>query len=641
MPSIDAADGYRRVRLDLIPLRTRDKAPADRRWQVRDYDYAATIERARRDGLNLGVRLPADVVVVDVDPRNFAAGRDSLAELVKDVGLNLAAAPHTVTGNLDHPGHHYWFRKPAEAVLLDSIDGYPGIEFKSLGRQVVAVGSIHPTGGIYRWSPDSPPLYDMPELPVKLVEMARRRARPAGASSDAGEVTPELLAKTLEQLDPSDFGEGQHERWKQLMMACHYASDGEGRQEFIDWCAGDHHYADHEWIVGRRWDSLHVQRDQKITTATLRMFLGEVGGDIAAPDPEDDFDAWEDGGPHDAGGGGNHWRFLSIDEVEALPPPRWLIPGLLVESSLAVIYGAPESGKSFLAVDMAMAVAGGMAWHGRAVERGAVLYIAAEGAPGLGKRMRAWKVERHAQGSNFRLHLMRDELNLAVEKDGGARAFAQAVIEELGPLRLIVIDTLNQTSAGADENSAKDMGCYIASMKRLRDATGAAVVVVHHSGKDPGKGMRGSSALLGAMDTTVEVERDKDRQSIKVAVQKQKDAEREVPMRFNLEKVADSLVLRATVMTDAAGDFDGSLNPTLELACRMAVDRDGTLALKDLVAAIRERDGGSDATVRRKIRDAIPDGRKCAAVTADGQRVWLEPVNSNNAKLGIVVRTEQ
>ena len=625
-PSFEAASEYRDVRLDLIPLRRRDKMPADKRWQERAYDQGEVLERARRDGLNLGVRLPADVVVVDVDPRNFPTGRDSLAELAAAFGLPLTSAPHVLTGNLEHPGHHFYFRKPAGAVLLDSVDGFEGVEFKSLGRQVVAPGSVHPSGGMYRWASDSPPLHRMPDLPARLVEAARRPER--RRATGAGEITAEQLAASLEHLDPTDFRE--HDAWRELMMACHHATDGSGRQEFIDWSTSDPKFADHEWIVGRRWDSLHADRDDAVTIATLRRRLNEAGTDIAPPDAADDFDVWDQVEPTEER---SRWNFLSLDDVESLPPPRWLVPGVLTEGSLAAIYGAPESGKSFLAVDMSMAIAGGVDWHGRQVERGGVLYIAAEGAPGLGKRFRAWKMDRCAQGRRFDLHLMRDDLNLAAEKDGGARAFAQAVADELGPLRLIVIDTLNQTAAGADENSAKDMGRYIASMKLLRNTTGAAVVVVHHSGKDLGKGMRGSSALLGAMDTTVEVERHTDKRSIRVTVKKQKDAEREPPMHFNMEKVGDSLVLRPTVMADAQGDFGGGMDPILELARQEANERGGSIALKELVAIICERDDVSDKTARRKIEQAVPDGRSNAKASIDGFMVWLEPMDPRNPRL--------
>ncbi|MCD9029324.1 AAA family ATPase [Luteimonas sp. BDR2-5] len=632
-PSFETASEYRRVRLDLIPLRHRDKMPADKRWQERAYDQCEVLERARRDGLNLGVRLPADVVVVDVDPRNFPTGRDSLADMAAAFGLDLTSAPHVLTGNLSHPGHHFYFRKPAGAVLLDSVDGFEGVELKSLGRQVVAAGSVHPTGGLYRWASDSPPLHDMPDLPARLVEAARRPER--RRATGAGEITAEQLAASLEHLDPTDFRE--HDAWRELMMACHHATDGVGRQEFIDWSTSDPKFADHEWIVGRRWDSLHADRDDAVTIATLRRRLNEAGSDIAPPDAADDFDVWDEVEPAEER---SRWNFLSLDDVESLPPPKWLVPGVLTEGSLAAIYGAPESGKSFLAVDMSMAIAGGIDWHGRQVERGGVLYIAAEGAPGLGKRFRAWKVDRCAQGRGFDLHLMRDDLNLAAEKDGGVRAFVQAVSDELGPLRLIVIDTLNQTAAGADENSAKDMGRYIASMKLLRNVTGAAVVVVHHSGKDLSKGMRGSTALLGAMDTTVEVERASDGHSIKVTVKKQKDADREPPMRFNMEKVGDSLVLRPTVMVDAQGEFGGAMDPILELARQEANERGGSIPLKELAAIVCERDGVADKTARRKIEAAIPDGRGNARASIDGFMVWLEPMDARNPRLGILVRTE-
>ncbi|XWO45960.1 AAA family ATPase [[Pseudomonas] boreopolis] len=630
-PSFEAAAEYRRVRLDLIPLRRRDKMPADKRWQERSYDQGEVLERARRDGLNLGVRLPADVVVVDVDPRNFPAGRDSLAELAAAFGLPLASAPHVLTGNLSHPGHHYYFRKPAGAVLLDSLEGFEGVELKSLGRQVVAPGSVHPTGGLYRWASDSPPLHAMPELPGRLVEAARRPERTRGTG--AGEITPEQLAASLEHLDPADFRE--HDAWRELMMACHHATDGAGRQEFIDWSTSDPEFADHEWIIGRRWDSLHADRDDAVTIATLRRRLNEAGADIAPPDAADDFDVWDEVEPI---GERARRRFLNINDLKALPPPRWLVPGLLVEDSIAAIYGAPESGKSFLALDIAMAIAGGVDWHGRRVTGGGVLYVAAEGASGFGKRVRAWEIDRGIDVGKFPLWLDHGEINLAAERDGGVHAFVSDVVEELGPLRLVVIDTLNQTAAGADENSAKDMGRYIASMKRIRDETGATVVVVHHSGKDPGKGMRGSSSLLGAMDTTVEVSRDKEMRAITVTVHKQKDAEREPPMRFNLERVdlpgepdwngrpPSSLVLRPTVMVDAASDFGGEANADdglVALACELGASG-GKVKASELLAAAAKRLGMSKSSAQRAVADKIPEGRIDAVRASwDGRHFWL------------------
>ncbi len=621
--------------LTLIPLhrwdardqrgRDRGKSPLHAAWQAREYDSTSVVDDARRCGLNVGVRLPPDWLVLDVDPRNFPDGRDVLTEFARDFALDLNACPHTRTGS---GGHHYWFRKPVDAATLDSLDGYPGVEFKSHGRQVVAPGSVHPCGRRYDWDDFAPELAQAPPLPDNLLGKIRRPARES-SKGEAGELTPERLARTLEHLDPCEFRE--HDRWRDLMMSCHHATDGEGRQEFIDWSTADPSYADDAWIIGRRWDSLHSDRRGRVLTiATLVDELRKRGKYLAPPDPAEDFDEWQDDEPPAANQ--SRWRFLTMDELEALPPPKWLIGDVLTEGSLAAIYGAPESCKSFLAVDMSMSIAGGLPWHERDVLGGAVLYVAAEGAPGLGKRVRAWKQDRRAQGRAFDFRLMRDEINLAAERDADVLTFVRTVVEQLGPLRLIVIDTLNQTAAGADENSAKDMGRYIASMKRLRDDTGATVVVVHHSGKDAAKGMRGSTALLGAMDTTLEVERATDGRSIVVSVRKQKDAERGLPMHFNLEKVAESLVLRPTVMANAPGDFSASTDPIIEMARELAESRGGEVTLKELAQELSRRDHISDRSARRRIEDAIPRER------GDDCPVWMEAIDRTNPKAGILVK---
>jgi hypothetical protein len=293
---------YVEAGLQLIPLhrwdatdakgRARGKTPRDGAWQAREYDSRAVIDLSEKTGVNVGVRLPASVMVLDVDPRNFPAGRDSLAELVRDVGLDLGVAPHTVTGS---GGHHYWFRKPPDVSLLDSLDGYQGVEFKSHGRQVVAAGSVHPNGTHYEWDDLSPGLGDAPEMPATLLRLCRRPTRAHGEAAGLGELSPEMLAATLGQLEAEDFQD--HDRWRDLMMACHHATNGEGRQEFIEWSTQDARYQDDAWVIGRRWDSLHAtsgKGGRPVTIKYLHKVVQEAGGEVARVAPEDDFDEWED-----------------------------------------------------------------------------------------------------------------------------------------------------------------------------------------------------------------------------------------------------------------------------------------------------------------------------------------------------------
>jgi hypothetical protein len=78
------------------------------------------------------------------------------------------------------------------------------------------------------------------------------------------------------------------------------------------------------------------------------------------------------------------------------------------------------------------------------------------------------------------------------------------------PLVWVAIDTLSQTSGGADENDATQMAEYVGALERIREATGAFTQLVHHSGKDASRGVRGSSVLTGNFDTIVEVAQDDD-----------------------------------------------------------------------------------------------------------------------------------
>lgn len=341
-PSIDA-ESLLRAGLTLIPLhrwdardakgRARGKSPIDGAWQSRDYDSREVLAQAERRGLNVGVRLPPSWMVLDVDPRNFPEGRDPLAELAADARLDLDACPHGHTGS---GGHHYWFRKPADVQVLDSLEDYPGVEFKSHGRQVVAPGSIHPNGNVYRWDDLAPFPEEAPQVPDTLLRLIRRPTRAHGEAAGLGELTPEMLAETLEQLDPEDFRE--HGDWLNLMMACHHATDGEGRQEFIDWSTQDPDYQDDAWIIGRRWDSLHSTASRggrPITVKYLHKVVQAAGGEVARAEPEDDFDAWED--PAELGQG--------VDDSTLRQPPKAQGVDAVIEEMNARHYVVMEGGK--------------------------------------------------------------------------------------------------------------------------------------------------------------------------------------------------------------------------------------------------------------------------------------------------------
>ncbi len=211
------------------------------------------------------------------------------------------------------------------------------------------------------------------------------------------------------------------------------------------------------------------------------------------------------------------YRLLTDIEIENLPPPEWLIEGLIPYNALALLYGEPGIGKSFLALDWAMHVAAGRDWLGHPVRQGNVLYMTYEGSRGFGARVGAWK--QHASATvGVPIHFLTDAEPLA--GDNVLRRLA-ATLAMISPV-LVVVDTFARALVG-DENSAQHVGEFVTIMDALRQQ-GITVLLIHHSGKDADRGERGSSALRGAADTIMSLRRDQFMPLV-LECRKQKDAE--------------------------------------------------------------------------------------------------------------------
>lgn len=208
-----------------------------------------------------------------------------------------------------------------------------------------------------------------------------------------------------------------------------------------------------------------------------------------------------------------------------------LIKGLLDCGTMSVLYGESNTGKSFVAMDQDFHIAAGMEWGGRRVKQGTVIWVAAEGGAGVYKRLRAWHLFHGRKGELLPLYVIPAAVDL-LHGDADVTALIEAIrrAETLAgaPVLKITIDTLARVIAGGNENDAGDMGGLVRNLDKVRAATGAHVMVIHHSGKDTAKGARGSSALRAATDTEIEI---KDR-SIKV--RKQRDLDTAVFFKFEL-----------------------------------------------------------------------------------------------------------
>lgn len=234
-------------------------------------------------------------------------------------------------------------------------------------------------------------------------------------------------------------------------------------------------------------------------------------------------------------------QFITAAQIKDLPPVAWRVKNLLPAQGVAAIYGPPASGKSFLALDMAAAIASGRDWFGHKTAAAPVFYVYLEGSGALKNRIAAWEHERERafpDGVTFYL----GAFNLFENMDSLVAAIPHGAV--------VVVDTLAASAPGFDENSGADMSRAIEALSRVEREKNGLALVVHHSGKDASRGLRGHSNLLGALSASICVERSGLSTTRQWTAAKVKDAEDGIGAAFSLHRVE--------LGTDADGDMVSS-----------------------------------------------------------------------------------
>jgi hypothetical protein len=255
-----------------------------------------------------------------------------------------------------------------------------------------------------------------------------------------------------------------------------------------------------------------------------------------------------------------HWDSIEDEPVE------WLIEGVLVAGSFSALYGPPGSFKSFVALDIAEAIATGRPWLGREVKKpGAVLMLCGEGFGGVGARIKAIKIH-HQTEDGAPIYVVRHQLNLrSSAEDFNALMLAVVqLVEETGvEFRLAIVDTLARAFGGGNENDSGEMMGFVVSMGKIQEFLNCALMVLHHSGKNAALGMRGSSSLLGAVDSELELLRFEDQLKGVLTITKMKDGEQGTRFGFEMVEVqigSTGLALSDPVISLAVQASDSAVN---------------------------------------------------------------------------------
>lgn len=228
--------------------------------------------------------------------------------------------------------------------------------------------------------------------------------------------------------------------------------------------------------------------------------------------------------------------------IASLAPPEWLVQDFIPEQGSAVLVGEWGTYKTFIALDIALSVATGFCvdpvWQCRP---GRVIYLAGEGHAGMQKRLEAWS-QVHYSGQiipedNF---LLVNPVPRASEEDyERLNALMEAAAGDDGAV-LTVVDTVGRSMPGLDENTARDASLYSEMVQHIQQATGGAVLSIHHMGKSDKKTARGSS-VFGADADTIVLTRKQGEFAV-LEMDKQKDAEEwEKPVFLKMTKTTSGL----------------------------------------------------------------------------------------------------
>lgn len=212
-------------------------------------------------------------------------------------------------------------------------------------------------------------------------------------------------------------------------------------------------------------------------------------------------------------------RIMTTDDLSRVPPMVPSVSNMLNMRSLAWLAGNPGSYKSFLAIDLACNIAAGRTYRTGPVYKAPTLYVTGEGKGGLYGRIQAWEQANRCMTVNTR---WLPEAVPVTSPDWDLLVDAANTISA----GFIVLDTQAWMTPGLDENSVSDMGRYVRGLSRLMEGTGACVLTIHHSSKG-GESLRGSSAVHGAADTVINLDRRTDEGTqekvVQVSCMKQKD----------------------------------------------------------------------------------------------------------------------
>lgn len=514
------AQRYLRLGWHVLPLDPGTKKPLGRLVRNGFHDATNDAETASRwwaqapdAGIGIALR-KSGLVAVDIDPRN--GGIDTIDQLEAIHGPIVSDVLALTGGG----GEHRVF----SAQLVDGLPGTlgPGVDLKADGY-IAVEPTLHPSGKRYGWDAESDPLDGIvpSTLPSWIRNLGRTQSAITPTSMPAPSIDPRRAQDAREALQeiPSD----SRDDWVKVGAAIHNEMPTqEGFSLWDAWSQTSAKYDPQDQM--RVWRSFQRKGLAGLGLNTVFAMAQKMGWkNTGAVVTAEAVQAPQSKSPA--------IQLLDLSQLdEASKHVSWCVKHVLPADAIGVMFGAPGTFKSFIALDLALHVAHGLPWLGRKTKQGPVIYIAAEGGTGLMRRVRAWHQARGLDWVGIPFYVIPAAVMLSTRSSDVVEAAKSVGVVP----SLVAVDTKSQTDEG-EENSSTDTARYFRELGTwFRALWACSVLVLHHSGHSATERPRGSSAIVGNVDFMFGVFRDEKEMLATMVCERQKDGELFEEVSFSL-----------------------------------------------------------------------------------------------------------